>query len=152
MKALIQRVAEASVAVEGAPLTETGKGYLVLLGVTRHDTEEDAAYLARKTVGLRIFPDQSGRMNLSVQQVNGEILVVSQFTLCANTRKGNRPSFVDAAPPEEANRLYKLYVDSLRQCMDEKRIKTGTFQAHMSVRLVNDGPVTIELDSTQSHG
>ncbi len=151
MKALIQRVTRASVAVEGSPLTETGKGYLVLLGVTREDTEEDASYLARKTIGLRVFPDQEGKMNLSVQQVNGEILVVSQFTLCADTKKGNRPSFVKAAHPEKAGRLYNFYINFLRQCMTQEKVKTGTFQAHMSVELVNDGPVTIEIDSTQLH-
>ncbi len=149
MKALIQRVARASVAVEGLPLTETGKGYLVLLGVTRNDTEVDASYLARKTIGLRIFPDLDGKMNLSIQQIDGEILVVSQFTLCANTKKGNRPSFVQAARPEDADKLYHLYISLLRQCMSPEKVKTGTFQASMSVELVNDGPVTIELNSSQ---
>jgi D-tyrosyl-tRNA(Tyr) deacylase len=147
MKALIQRVSEASVSVDGREKARIGKGYAILLGVTRTDADEDVSYLARKTAGLRVFPDAQGRMNLSIQQVDGEVLVVSQFTLCADTRKGNRPGFANAAEPETADRLYRSYVNLLRECMGPGKVHTGTFQAHMTVHIVNDGPVTINLDS-----
>ena len=145
MKALIQRVSRGSVTVEGAITGAIGRGFVALVGVTHGDTEADARALAAKTVCLRVFPDAEGRMNLSVQDVGGAVLAVSQFTLYADTRKGNRPSFVAAAPPEPAERLYGAYVDALRAILGPDRVATGVFRAAMSVELVNDGPVTLEL-------
>lgn len=147
MKALIQRVAGGSVAIEKEVKGKIGRGFVVLFGVRSGDTEDDARYLAHKTVNLRVFPDEQGRMNLSIQEVNGEILVVSQFTLYADTRKGNRPSFVQAAPPDVAERLYNVYVEMLRRSLGHSRVATGTFGAMMLVEIMNDGPVTIELKS-----
>lgn len=147
MKALIQRVARGSVVIEHETIGSIGRGYVVLLGVKNGDTEEDARHLAHKTVNLRIFPDDDYKMNRSIEDIRGEILVISQFTLYAHTRKGNRPSFVEAAPPETAESLYGVYVDALRAAMGETRVKTGTFRAMMQVEIINDGPVTIELRS-----
>ncbi len=145
MRAVIQRVVEARVAVAGRTVGEIGQGILVLLGVEKQDQIDDADYLAAKTSGLRIFPDDDGKMNLSVADIQGHLLVVSQFTLCGDTRKGRRPSFINAADPEEGNRLYEAFVERLKQ--KQLHVETGQFQADMQVYLINDGPVTILLDS-----
>jgi D-tyrosyl-tRNA(Tyr) deacylase len=147
VKALIQRVRQGKVTVDGRVTGEIGRGYVVLLGVRHGDTEEAARYLAHRTVGLRVFPDAQDRMNLAIQEVNGNILVISQFTLYADTRKGNRPSFIGAAPPELAQRLYREYVAALRRALGEERVATGEFGAMMLVEIVNDGPVTVELNT-----
>jgi D-tyrosyl-tRNA(Tyr) deacylase len=147
MKALVQRVQRGSVTVAGQAVGRIGRGFVVLLGVKAGDSEHDARYLAQRTVSLRIFPDAEQRMNLSLLDVGGQALVVSQFTLYADTRKGNRPSFIRAAPPEEAERLYGVYVDALKQALGDARVATGTFRASMQVEIVNDGPVTVELVS-----
>ena len=145
MRAVLQRVSTARVRVEGRTVGEIDTGLLVLLGVGKDDGEEDVRYLAEKTAGLRVFGDDQGRMNRSVKEIGGEVLVVSQFTLFGDCRKGRRPGFSDAAPPEEANRLYLLFAD----CLRDKGISvaTGVFQADMAVELVNSGPVTLLLDS-----
>jgi len=148
VRAVIQRASRASVVVEGRVAGEIGAGLLVLLGVGRTDNPESAAYLAEKIVNLRIFSDDAGKMNLSLLDVGGSALVVSQFTLYGDTRGGRRPSYIQAAPPEEANRLYQEFVRSMRGL--GIRVETGVFQAHMQVELVNDGPVTILLDSEKS--
>jgi D-tyrosyl-tRNA(Tyr) deacylase len=140
VRAVVQRVSEASVTVDGEELSRIGKGLLVLLGVRNGDGEDDADKLARKLLALRVFPDGEGRMNLSVEDVGGEILCVSNFTVYGDTRKGNRPSFVEAAAPEEAERLY----ERVREAVGAKG---GRFGAHMAVELVNDGPVTLVLDT-----
>jgi D-tyrosyl-tRNA(Tyr) deacylase len=145
MKAVVTRVRSASVDIAGALVSRIEHGLLVLLGVADGDTEADAAYIAAKVTGLRIFPDESGKMNRSVQDCAGAVLVVSQFTLLGDVRRGRRPSFVAAAAPELANRLYGLVVAAIRD--DGLRVSTGVFQADMQVTSVNDGPVTILLDS-----
>lgn len=145
MRAVVQRVTEASVTVEGKTVGSIGSGLMVLLGVEQGDTEKDGVYLAEKLAGLRIFEDEAEKMNLSVQQVGGSILLVSQFTLLGDVRHGKRPSFTQAAPPREADALYEDLADRLRQ--KGIPVETGQFQAHMEVSLVNDGPVTILLDS-----
>ena len=147
MKALIQRVQRGRVTVEGREIGAIGRGYVVLLGVKQGDTVEDAGYLAEKTAALRIFPDEQRRMNRSIMEIGGSILVISQFTLHADTRKGNRPSFILAAPAEQANALYEEYVAGLRRILGEERVVTGQFQAMMMVEIMNDGPVTIEIKS-----
>ena len=147
MKAWIQRVRRGAVFVEGRVIGEIGQGYVVLLGVKKGDTEADAQYLAEKTAALRIFPDEQLRMNRAIMEVGGSILVISQFTLHADTRKGNRPSFILAAPAEQANALYEEYVAGLRRILGADRVVTGQFQAMMQVEIINDGPVTIELKS-----
>ena len=146
MKAVIQRVSEASVTVDGAVVGEIGRGFLVLLGVMDGDTEADADVLAGKVARLRVFTDENDKMNLSVTDVGGAVLCVSQFTLCADVKKGNRPSFTPSAPPEEAERLYEYFTRRLR---DEgvSSVERGVFGADMKVRLLNDGPVTILFDS-----
>jgi len=149
MKALIQRVARGSVTIEGAAVGSVGNGFVVLLGVRPGDTEDDARYLAHRTANLRVFADAAGKMNLSLDDVGGGVLVVSQFTLYADTRKGNRPSFIGAADPQLANRLYEEYVAALRRALGEARVATGRFGADMTVEIVNDGPVTIELNTDQ---
>jgi D-aminoacyl-tRNA deacylase len=148
VRAVIQRVTRASVTVEGRVAGEIGVGLLVLLGVSKTDNAESASYLAEKIANLRIFSDAAGKMNLSVLDTAGSALVVSQFTLYGDTRGGRRPSFIQAAPPEEANRLYQEFVKSLRSL--GMKVETGVFQAHMQVELVNDGPVTILLDSEKT--
>ena len=145
MRAVLQRVSRAKVSVEGGVTGEIGGGILVLLGVRSDDDETDAVYLIDKIVNLRIFDDESGKMNLSVRDVQGELLVVSQFTLYADTRKGRRPSYMDAAPPDKANALYEFFVREAGKQV--ARIATGRFQAMMDVELVNDGPVTVIIDS-----
>lgn len=141
----MQRVAHASVSVAGNEVGSIGRGLLVFLGVASGDEEADAAYLAEKVVNLRVFPDEDGRLNLSLLDVGGEALVISQFTLYADTRKGRRPSFVDAAPPQVAEALYKRFVELVNGA--GVPVQTGRFQQHMLVELANDGPVTIMLDS-----
>ncbi len=148
MRAVVQRVSAASVTVEGRKVGTIGPGLLVLLGVARGDTEKDGEYLAEKLAGLRIFEDEEEKMNRSVAQIGGSILLVSQFTLYGDVRHGRRPSFTQAAPPEEANRLYEDLAQKLRE--KGLTVETGQFQAHMEVSLVNDGPVTILLDSGKS--
>lgn len=145
MEAILQRVSRASVSVDGNVVGRIGQGLVVLLGVASGDTEEDARFLADKISTLRIFADESGKFNLSVQDIQGEILVVSQFTLLADTRKGRRPSFFDAAPPQEARSLIERFADLLRS--RGLTAQTGQFQAHMHVEIHNDGPVTIPLSS-----
>ena len=148
MRAVIQRVTRASVTVEGRVAGEIGAGLLVLLGVSRTDNPETAAYLAEKIVNLRIFSDEAGKMNLSLLDVGGSALLVSQFTLYGDTRGGRRPSYIQAAPPEQASLLYEEFVRSIRSL--GVPVHTGVFQAHMQVELVNDGPVTILLDSEKA--
>jgi D-tyrosyl-tRNA(Tyr) deacylase len=145
MRAVIQRVTRARVMVEGQPVGEIGAGLLVLLGVGREDTADDARYLAEKTATLRIFDDEGGRMNRSVVEAGGALLVVSQFTLYGDARRGRRPSWVDSAQPEAAEPLYELFVTEARRRVE--RVETGSFRRMMEVELVNDGPVTILLDS-----
>ena len=147
MRAWVQRVAKGSVSVDGKTVGSVGRGYVVLLGVRREDTLANAQHLAQKTVSLRIFPDADDKMNLSVQAVGGSILVISQFTLYADTRKGNRPSFIQAAPPEQAEALYEAYVEYLRHALGADRVATGVFGANMLVEIANDGPVSVELTS-----
>jgi D-tyrosyl-tRNA(Tyr) deacylase len=142
---VLQRVAEARVTVDGETIGDIEGGLLVLLGVEQGDSEQDAAYLAKKTAELRLFEDAEGKMNLSVEETGGQILVVSQFTLAADCRKGRRPGFSGAAAPEIANGLYLQYVELLRQ--QGLIVATGRFQAMMQVHLINDGPVTFLLDS-----
>ncbi|MBI5216408.1 MAG: D-tyrosyl-tRNA(Tyr) deacylase [Ignavibacteriae bacterium] len=146
MRALVQRVSSASVSINGSLHNNIGKGMLVFLGVTHKDTTEAANYLARRCADLRIFEDAQQKMNLSVKDISGEVLVVSQFTLYADTRKGNRPSFVDAAPPQQAEALYGEFVKFLRHEIGDARVATGVFRAMMDVQLVNDGPVTVMLE------
>ena len=145
MRAVVQRVARASVIVDGDTAGAIGKGLMILLGITHDDEEEQARWLAHKIAGLRIFEDEEGKMNRSLLDVGGSALVVSQFTLYGDCRKGNRPSFTDAAHPEMARKLYDEFVHNLRQ--NSLRVETGEFQAKMSIRLENDGPVTLILDS-----
>lgn len=145
MKAVIQRVKQASVEVDGEVVGKCGEGLMILLGVARGDTQKDADLLAKKICNLRIFTDENDKMNLSVKDIDGEALVISQFTLMANYRHGNRPDYLDSAPPSEANELYE-YFKSLLAC-ELKHVGSGIFGAHMSVSLTNHGPVTIVMDS-----
>ena len=147
MRAVIQRVSTASVAIGGEEVSAISGGLLILLGVTHGDTEAEADYLAAKCAGLRIFRDSEDKMNLSVEQVGGGILVVSQFTLYGDCRKGKRPAFVAAAPPEIAVPLYERFVDRLQKT--GLTVKTGRFGADMRISLINDGPVTILLDTAE---
>ena len=146
MKAVIQRVQHACVQVDGNTVGEVGSGYLVLLGVMDGDTEHEADGLASKVALLRVFEDENGKMNRSVLDVDGEILVVSQFTLCADVKKGNRPSFTPSAKPEEANRLYEYFMQQLKE-QGVRKVEHGLFGADMKVSLLNDGPVTILFDT-----
>lgn len=145
MKAVIQRVKNAYVRVDGQTVGECGEGLMILLGVARGDCEEDARLLAAKICNLRIFTDENDKMNLSVKTVGGEALVISQFTLMANYKHGNRPDFLESAPPDEANRLYEYFVSLMSD--ELKHVGRGIFGAHMEVGLINDGPVTIVMDS-----
>ena len=147
MRAVIQRVSEAKVTVEGHITGQIGAGMLVFLGVEMEDAETDLEFMLKKIVALRIFSDADGKMNLALAAVGGKMLVVSQFTLLADTKKGNRPSFVKAAPPEQAQQMYEQFVSLVRQ--QQIHVETGIFGADMKVGLVNDGPVTILLDSRQ---
>lgn len=148
MRAVIQRVSEAAVTVNGEEVGRIGRGIVVFLGVGPGDGPEDVRYLAEKTAHLRIFPDHAEKMNLSVLDVDGGVLVISQFTLFGDCRKGRRPSYAGAAPPETANKLYEDYILELRRLCN--RVATGVFQEMMAVHLVNDGPVTLLLDSRKT--
>lgn len=150
MRAVIQRVREAAVSVEDRTVGEIGQGVLVLLGVARGDTEPDADFLAEKIANLRIFEDDGGKMNRSLLEAGGSMLVVSQFTLLGDCRKGRRPSFIHAAPPEEADALYNRFVEKTAQ--KGVAVQTGTFRAKMAVTLVNDGPVTFIIESRSEAG
>ena len=145
MRAVVQRVTRASVSVDGEIVGEIEQGLVVLVGIGREDTKVEAAYLVDKIAALRIFDDGEGKMNLSVKDVNGGLLIISQFTLYGDVRRGLRPSWIDAAPPEVAEPLYDFFVRQAQSAVDE--VATGKFQAMMQVELVNDGPVTILLDS-----
>jgi len=145
MRVVIQRVSEAKVTVEEEEQGAIDQGLMLLIGVEEADTQEDVAYLTRKIANLRIFEDKDGKMNLDLDQIEGEILSIPQFTLHANTKKGNRPSFVDAANPDKADELYETLNENLRE--EGYRVATGVFGANMDVSLVNDGPVTILIDS-----
>ena len=147
MKALVQRVSKASVSVGGEVVGKIGQGLVVLVGVARGDTERDALYLADKIINLRIFADEASKFNLSALDTRGEILIISQFTLLADTRKGRRPSFEEAAPLEQAEALVNFFVG--RVCESRLKVETGRFQQHMLVEIHNDGPVTIALDSKE---
>jgi len=147
VKALLQRVSAASVSVAGEVVGRIGRGVVVLVGVASGDSEKDARYLAQRTVNLRIFSDQASKFNLSALDIGGELLVVSQFTLLADTRKGRRPSFTDAAPPAQAEELFEFFVSEARAT--GLRVETGRFQQYMQVEIHNDGPVTILLDSRE---
>ena len=145
MRAVVQRVSRAAVEVDGEAVGEIGRGYLVLLGVGHDDTEQEAQKLLRKLLGLRIMEDGEGKTNLALADVAGELLVVSQFTLFANCRRGRRPSFTDAAAPDQAEALYERFVSLARA--ESVRVETGSFGAKMEVSLVNDGPFTVVLDT-----
>jgi len=145
MKALVQRVSRASVSVDDDIVGEIGQGLVVFLGVAQGDSKEDAGYLANKVVHLRIFADEASKFALSALETSGDILVVSQFTLLADSRKGRRPSFTEAAPPDLAKELYEFFVEQVRST--GLKVETGLFQEHMLVEIYNDGPVTISLES-----
>lgn len=147
MRAVVQRVSRASVSVAGDVVGAIGPGMLVFLGISTEDANEDADYLAKKITGLRIFEDKAGKMNASLTETSGSVLVVSQFTLYGDVRKGRRPSFIRAARPEVALEIYNYFVDSLRESV--AKVESGEFQAMMDVELVNDGPVTILIDSAR---
>jgi D-tyrosyl-tRNA(Tyr) deacylase len=147
VKALVQRVREGSVAIDGVLHARIGKGFVIMLGVRRGDSRDDALFLADKCSALRVFEDAEGRMNLSLRDVSGSVLVVSQFTLYADAQKGNRPAFTEAAPPAEAEPLYDVFVGRMRSVLGEDKVLTGVFRAMMDVTIVNDGPVTIMIES-----
>ena len=148
MRVCIQRVSRASVSVDGRVVGEIERGFVVLLGVGESDTDKDAEYLCQKTLGLRVFEDDAGKMNLSIQDVRGSLLVISQFTLYGDCRKGRRPSFIEAARPDKAIQLYERFVALARE--QGTHVECGQFQANMDVELVNDGPVTMLLDSSKT--
>jgi D-tyrosyl-tRNA(Tyr) deacylase len=145
MRAVIQRVSRAAVVVDNQTVGAIDQGLMILLGIARGDSDKDASYLAEKTAGLRIFADDAGKMNRSLEDIGGQILVVSQFTLLGDCRNGRRPGFAEAAPPEQADALYGIYVEALRS--RGLKVATGVFRADMQVSMVNDGPVTMLLDS-----
>lgn len=147
MRALIQRVSSASVTIDGKVHSSIGNGMLILLGIKTTDTETEVQYLAEKCAALRIFEDAEEKMNLSVKDVAGSVMIVSQFTLYGDTRKGNRPSFIEAAPPETAEPLYEKFVSAVSGLLGKEKIATGVFRAMMDVALVNDGPVTVIVES-----
>lgn len=147
MRALIQRVKQASVDVDGKTHSQIGRGVLIFVGVQRDDTDMDAEYLAQRCADLRIFSDENGKMNFSLKDIHGSALVVSQFTLYADTRKGNRPSFTQSAPPPQAEKLYNSFIQYLQNHIGESKVCTGQFRAMMDVNLVNDGPVTVMVES-----
>ena len=145
MKVVVQRVSRGAVSIGSKKIAEIGHGLVVLLGISNDDSEKEARYLADKIVNLRIFEDEQGKMNRSLQEVGGQLLVVSQFTLYGDCRKGRRPSFTDSAPPKDAERLYDYFVKYLRETSLD--VRTGTFQAYMQVDISNDGPVTLIIES-----
>ncbi len=145
MKAVVQRVSEASVRVCGETIGQIGQGFMVLLGVSREDNDEDLDYIVKKVTGLRVFTDEQDKMNLSLSDIHGSLSIVSQFTLMASTRKGNRPSFTKAGPPEMSEALYERFIERCKNM--GFHVEHGQFGAHMEVSLVNDGPVTIIIDS-----
>ncbi len=145
MRALVQRVSSASVAIDDEVVGSVGRGFVVLVGISRHDTQEHARYIVGKIINLRVFPDEEGRFNRSASDIGAELLVVSQFTLYADTRKGRRPSFIDAAPPEQAAALFGHTLELFRN--SGLKVETGRFQAYMNVSINNDGPVTVIIDS-----
>lgn len=147
MRALIQRVRHCSVSISGKTHSSIGPGMLILLGVKQDDKVADAEYLADRCVALRIFEDSLGKMNLSVKEISGSAMVVSQFTLYGDTRKGNRPSYSEAAPPEDAEALYELFARRMKMSLGDDKIATGVFRAMMDVELTNDGPVTVMVES-----
>ena len=144
MKLIVQRVTNSKVTVDGKITGKIGEGFLVLLGVTHTDTKEIADFLVKKLCNLRVFTDENDKMNLSIKDIDGELLIVSQFTLYADCQKGNRPSFVNSAKPEIAEKLYEYFVEQCRK--EVKNVETGIFGAHMEVELLNNGPVTIVLE------
>ncbi len=147
MRAIIQRVSSASVTIDGTIHSSIGNGLLIFLGIKSGDGEDEAKYLAEKCIGLRIFEDHDEKMNLSVKDINGSVLIVSQFTLYGDTRKGNRPSFIEAAPPQIAEPLYEKFVSTMNGLLGKDKVATGVFRAMMDVTLVNNGPVTIIIES-----
>lgn len=148
MRALVQRVTEGAVEIKEANYSASiGKGMVILLGVKEGDTEEDMIFVADKCSNLRIFEDSNGKMNLSLKDINGEVLVISQFTLYGNARRGNRPSFTDAAKPELAENLYNKFIERMKQNLGADKVKSGIFAAMMLVKIFNDGPVTILVES-----
>lgn len=151
MRTLIQRTSHCTLSIDGATVAETGFGMLVLLGIHPDDTPKDVDYLARKITQLRIFDDENGVMNRSVMEVEGDLLIVSQFTLYADTKKGNRPSYIHAAKPDTAIPLYELFVEKVKE-YSKLTVKTGVFGADMKINLTNDGPVTIWIDSRINNG
>ncbi len=151
MKAVIQRVKYAQVSVDGETVGKVGEGYMILVGVQAGDADADAEILARKTANLRVFTDKNEKMNRSILDIDGEILAISQFTLCADVKKGNRPSFIGAAEPCEADRLYNLYCEELLK-NGVRKVEKGVFGAHMEVELLNNGPVTILYDTEMWRG
>jgi len=151
MRALIQRVSRAQVSVEETVVGAIGRGFLVFLGVKQSDTETEALYLAARVAMLRVFNDGNGKMNLALSDVKGSVLVVSQFTLHADTRKGHRPSYVNAADPQLAEHLYDVFVKALRQLLGQEKVSTGVFRSMMEVELVNEGPVTVMLGSKSEY-
>ena len=150
MKVVVQRVKEGGVSISSHNYNkEIGRGYVILLGVKLGDTEKDAIYLADKCTNLRVFEDENEKMNLSIKDVCGEMLVISQFTLYGDASKGNRPSFIEAARPEEAEKLYNTFVDRLKENIGKDKVVTGIFGAMMNVEIINDGPVTIIINSKE---
>lgn len=150
MRALVQRVTEGGVDIPSENYSRSiGKGMVILLGVKEEDIMEDIEFVADKCCNLRIFEDENGKMNISLKDINGEVLVISQFTLYGNARKGNRPSFDAAARPEKANELYEKFVERIKQNIGEDKVQTGIFAAMMSVKIINDGPVTILVESKE---
>ena len=147
MRVVVQRVREGSVAIDGTAHASIGKGFVILLGIKSGDTEADALFLADKCSALRIFEDTNGKMNLGLKDIGGSVLVVSQFTLYGDAQKGNRPSFVEAARPEEAEPLYEAFVEQMKMHLGADKVGTGVFRAMMEVTIVNDGPVTILIES-----
>lgn len=148
MRALVQRVSEGGVSIPAENYkAEIGKGMVILLGVTHSDTDEDVIFVADKCANLRIFEDENEKINLSLKDINGEVLIISQFTLYGDARKGNRPSFTEAARPEQADGLYKKFISRLRENLGDEKVKTGIFGAMMNVKIMNDGPVTIMVES-----
>lgn len=144
MRLLVQRVGKASVKVNNKIIGKIDKGFLVFLGITHEDNEKVADYLVKKLLNLRVFEDENEKMNLSIKDIDGELLIISQFTLYANTKEGNRPSFIEAAKPDYANKLYEYFIEKCRK--QEIYVQTGEFGANMQVELINDGPVTIMLE------